>query len=252
MTLAIEISNPTAAGPGCGVALTAGGEGGWVDQELLKPMRPGARGGHDDDLMPAIDRLFVRRGVAPRGVGTVVVSIGPGGFTGLRVACAAAKMIAAAADGGGAQCVAVPTALVAAHAMRDALARGGPMVVTLAAKGETAWAQAFECGGGNAGIIARGSGGLIAASDLAGLWEGGVRILAGDRFLPRSMREEAERLGMAIVEPELSATACLEASRGLPRIDPVELVPLYPREPDAVTLWRTRKGAARAEPGSSG
>jgi hypothetical protein len=35
----------------------------------------------------------------------------------------------------------------------------------------------------------------------------------------------------------------------LPAIDPAALVPLYPREPDAVTLWRKLHGPA-ALPGA--
>jgi NhaP-type Na+/H+ or K+/H+ antiporter len=56
------------------------------------------------------------------------------------------------------------------------------------------------------------------------------------------MREAASTARMAIVEPVFDAAACLRVGATLAPIDPVELVPIYPREPDAVTLWRARKG----------
>ena len=49
-------------------------------------LRPGVPAG--DDLVAAIDRLFARTGVAPRGIRAIGVSVGPGGFTGLRTAVA--------------------------------------------------------------------------------------------------------------------------------------------------------------------
>ncbi len=49
---------------------------------------------HDDDLLAAVDRLFGRLRLAPADTGVVGVSTGPGGFTGLRVAVATAKMLA--------------------------------------------------------------------------------------------------------------------------------------------------------------
>jgi len=240
--LAIETSNPAAAGGGCGVALSGVMGGGVVDEELLMPPLPGARGGNDDDLMPALDRLFRRCKVSPRDVRVVAVSVGPGGFTGLRVACAAGKMIAEAA---GALCVAVPTAHVVARGMEGLVRERGPMIVTLAAKGETTWAQVFTPDEqfGRVGPI--GPGGLITAAEIADLYRTGVRSLVGDRFLPISIRAEAERWGLVIVEPVLSARACLEVGRELSRIDPAELVPMYPREPEAVTLWRERHAAQK-------
>lgn len=246
LILAIEISNPS-AGRGGGVAL-ADDAAGWVEVEPLREAQHRGRGaaragqgGNDDDLMPAIDRLFARRGARPREVGTVVVSVGPGGYTGLRIACAAGKMIAEVA---GARCVAAPTAVVVAQRVSDeAWSRGG-VAVALASKGGdagSAWVQRVERGSAGA----RGGGGaghVMHAEDLAGLDEHGVRTLVGDRFLPESFRARAAGMGWTVIEPTFDPAACIEARRvfGLPEIDPVELVPLYPREPDAVMLWKAK------------
>ena len=67
---------------------------------------------HDDDLLPAIVRLYKRCALVPGMTDAVGVSIGPGGFTGLRIAVSTGKMMAEAT---GAKIVAVPTALVVAE-----------------------------------------------------------------------------------------------------------------------------------------
>lgn len=61
---------------------------------------------HSEGLMPALDALLQRCGVALQDVGAVACSVGPGSFTGLRVGVAAAQGIAAARD---LPCAAVPT-----------------------------------------------------------------------------------------------------------------------------------------------
>ena len=53
-----------------------------------------ARRVHDVDLIAAVDRLFARLGLEPSDLGVVGVSVGPGGFTGLRIAVSTAKMFA--------------------------------------------------------------------------------------------------------------------------------------------------------------
>ena len=234
--LAIECSNPGSGrgggpgGPGVAIGRLAGD-----GVELLgtEPVLPSGRGGHDDDLMPAIDRLFRRASASPRSgtLARVAVSVGPGGYTSVRVACAAGKMIAEAA---GARCVAVPTAQVAIESLPDH-ARSGHIAVALAGKGVSSWVQVF--------LAQREAevGRITSERDIQSLHGAGVRLLVADDFLPAPMRVAAERVGMAILPPSFDAAACLRLGARLPTLDPADLVPLYPREPDAVTLWRTRK-----------
>ncbi len=234
--LAIECSNPGAGtgggsgGPGVAIGLLVGD-----GVELLgsEPVRPTGRGGHDDDLMPAIDRLFRAASITPRGgtLARVAVSIGPGGYTSVRVACAAGKMIAEAT---GAGCVAVPTAHVAIESLAESV-RVGHVAVALAGKGESSWVQVFLA------MREVESGRIMTASDIELLHASGVKLLVADAFLPASMRSAAERVGMAIVPPTFEAVACMRIGARLPILDPADLVPMYPREPDAVTLWRARK-----------
>ena len=51
---------------------------------------------HGRSLVPALDRLLKKAGIAPRDLGLVAVDVGPGSYTGVRVGVAAARMIALA------------------------------------------------------------------------------------------------------------------------------------------------------------
>ncbi|MFG0241281.1 MAG: hypothetical protein ACF8R9_00710 [Phycisphaerales bacterium JB054] len=236
LTLAIEASNPSAAGSTPGVVLgrvTREPQRG-ANVELLgvELLRSTAR--HDDDLLPAVERLWssaAESGVVKqrREIGCVAVSVGPGGFTGLRVAIAAGKMIAEVL---GARCVAVPSACVVARRVAADFPR--PFAVLLASKRETTIATVF----------ADGAPGDAKEIDAAGLAALGVGGLIADSFLPESIAAEAARLGLRLAEPVFDPAACLEASADLPSVDPASLAAIYGREPEAVRKWRELHGPA--------
>jgi tRNA threonylcarbamoyladenosine biosynthesis protein TsaB len=269
-TLAIEISNPssgprgpradgTLAGPGVALGRTDDeGDAVLLGAELL---REGTR--HDDDLMPAIDRLMDRHSARPAELSRIAVSIGPGGYTSLRIAVATAKMLSEAT---GAETIAVPSTAVAAYQIPGAHA---PAIVCLASKHDAAYGELLPPPlrdsdwwrlHGRPG--AERLVGLAAAAELdaqlrAGLsWlhslplgmitAGAVEALRpaaliADSFLPAPMREAAERVGAEVVEPVFAPASVLYLSEGRSPIDPVALSPLYGREPEAVTQWRVRK-----------
>lgn len=245
--LAIEISNPgagiraddagTRSGPSVALGRADGATVHLVDREWLRPTPAGTRGGIDDDLMPALDRLFARVGTPARQVlsagGRVAVSIGPGGYTSVRIACAAGKMIAEAA---GVKAVAVPTDAALARSARRDSAVTGPLAVALAGKGDSAWVRVHTADQ----TVPTEPGRLITAADFPHLR---INTLIADAHLPRDMRTAAEGLGLRIIEPTYDAAAVMELGAIFSAIDPVELNPLYPREPDAVTLWRARSRA---------
>ncbi len=276
-TLAIETSNPSAgprgryahgedhtilAGPGVALGRPHSTPGlrdhlEVVDAEALNDLESGS-----DDLMAAVDRLCRRAAVSPVEIGRVAVSVGPGGYTALRTAIAAAKMIAEAT---GARTVAVPSASVAAWC----IAITPPALVCLASKGETTHATLLPAaarsgpwweGTGRAAV-----GGLVGAEAVALLDElisGGRQWIAAscpigvigaaaveairparliaDGFLPEPIRAAARRIGAEVVEPIFAASSVLAISAHTPPVDPLTLAPTYPREPDAVTQWRRR------------
>lgn len=228
-TLAFELSNPTSGGPDAS-SLALGRGKSVIATEHVVPAAPRS---NEDDLFPAIQRLLSRAGIRPADLraGRMAVSVGPGGYTGLRVACAAAKVLAETLS---AVCVPVPTALVALHAHRQGSVAAQPAAVALASKSDSAWVYVEGDDDPTAAKF------LHAATVDQVLKRRGVGVLIADAHLPGAIREACAELGVSVVAPALSAAACLEVSAGLGAIDPALLVPVYAREPDAVTLWKHR------------
>lgn len=232
--LGIETSNPSACppghrpAPGVAVARARGGGVEVLGREALDLSNP-----HQDDLLPAIDRVCRVAGLRPRDLGGVAVSAGPGGFTALRIATAASKMIAEAT---GALCWSVPTA----HALALRVETTGAFAVALASKGETAWIARF------ADPRTPMDPGLI--RDAASLEALKITLLVADSFLPVSIKAACERLGVTLTPPMFDAAAVIECALVLEPIDPAMLVPIYPREPEAVTKWRALHGEGTREP----
>ena len=191
---------------------------------------------HGDHLMDVIDRSCRAAGVGARDLRLIAVSAGPGGFTGLRVACATARAVA---DAVGAQAIGVPSALVAARTLvregRLDPAGGARACVLLAAKPDDAWCTtvAFDSGMPRvfeAGLMPAGQAlAHVAIGDLhaRALWP----AIAADGWL----------------DARFSAIACLEVGEALvatgASADPMLLAPIYPRAPEAVTLWERRHGS---------
>ena len=221
----------------------AGGEVGLRTPDGTDRLRPVAGGGpgREDPLVPTIDRLVREAGLAPGDLRAVAVSAGPGGFTGLRISTVATKLLAEALS---IPAIAVPSAQAVAS-----LAPGdGPVLVALAAKRGTAYLAGFR--GRGAATTALGEAATGDVDTFAALVAacGTVPTLVADRHLPPGIAARAAELGVAIVEPVHSARAILalgEAAlaRG-ERTDPLALGPIYPREPEAVTIWNARHGDA--------
>lgn len=193
---------------------------------------------NEDRLMVAVDEAMKAAGLAPRHLKRIAVSVGPGGYTSVRLAVTTAKCIAEVT---GAQCVGVPTTLVAA-VVRAARGAKGAFGVALASKGSDAFVQAFDNLGNSLG-----DGALLDAPGLEALRQRhAIEALLCDQFLPEAMRAHALAAGLSLEALVLDPVGCLAASRGLTGVDPVSLVPLYPREPEAVTKWRTMHGTKKA------
>lgn len=216
----------------------------------VEPVAPASR--HADDLTPALQRLSQRVGVEPGRIAVVAVSVGPGGFTALRMATATGAMIAWAT---GAACVALPTSVVAAQRwfMRGRTrtdahpapeAHAPRLAVALAGKHDTVHLTALAAASPHPRVLdAR----VLAAADVAS-WIGAhrVEVLLADEHLPAPVRTAVLSAGTPIDPLALEAESCLHAAASWPRVPAHALVPFYAREPEAVTLWRARHGPARA------
>jgi tRNA A37 threonylcarbamoyladenosine modification protein TsaB len=223
--LAIEASNPSASAPGvCVGRVSADGVGA---VEVLGAWIAEDSGRSGDGVMDAVDRACRAAGVGPRDLDAVAVSIGPGGFTALRIATTSAKAMAFAL---GIPVIPVPTALVAARAV-DASDR--PSVIALASKKDLAHLTLLHPDGAFESLGVLDAHGIPA----------GVRSLVADAFLPEPFAVRAAAMGLERLTLMLSPRACLEAAAGLDAVPPDALSPLYAREPDAVTQWRVRHGS---------
>ncbi len=228
LVLGIEISNPTSSDdpdrPAAEVALAPADR---PEDALIEPVRTGKG---EDDLIPAIDRLCARAGARPAQLACIAVDVGPGAFTGLRVAVAAAKLLAEAT---GARVVPVPAWDVARIGLAPGAPVSDPLLVCLASKGPRTHGTLLRAGAAPEPL------GMITAEHLPGLAPGAI---VADRFLPEPMRRWAADSGADLLPLRLGAGGVLLAARGRAPVDPLALEPFYAREPDAVTQWRERRG----------
>lgn len=224
LILAIEASGREAS-----VALRKG-EG----SPFLEPARTSRR--HEDDLMPAIGRAFARSGARPPELSIVCTSVGPGGFTGLRIAVATAKMLALAL---GCRIVAVRESEAMLEAAGDLR---GQTVVCLAGK-RGCYATTF-CSGA---VKGQGPVELLAAEAIAerAAALGARRILVSQPLADaRDLADRAAAAGIESVEIRPNALHVLTVGARLAAagefVQAGRLLPEYAREPEAVRLWKRR------------
>ena len=180
-----------------------------------------ARHGHAALISELARAALAKAGVEPDEITHVAAGRGPGSFTGLRVALAAAKgfSLATGASGTGVSCLAA-----AAHAA-STRADGGHIIATADTRRGSFFAQLFTAAADPlSGIIE------IDPEDhipLAGAWHGAMVIGAGAGPL-------AEALDDAGLRPDLSAppidslqVARLAETRILKGLDQEPLLPLY-------------------------
>ncbi len=221
IVLALTTSTPIAS-----VALTDG-------DRVLAEIAHGDPRGHAERLFDLVDRVLVASGRARADIGLVACDVGPGSFTGVRIAVASAKGIA---EGLGVPLCGVVSLDAMAAQARAASPSHALVAAAIDAKKDELYVAVYE----------------------------GDRVLSPPSHVPRS--EAAERVlavtggrpfvsiadaadlaafapgaALALVEPPSAAVvARLGASRfaaegaASSSFDPAEVVPLYVRAPDAV------------------
>lgn len=246
-TLAIETSGRH------GSVVVARGTEILTERELPPPMR------HAAELMPAIRDLVHACGWAPGDIEHIYLSLGPGSFTGLRIAVAAVRAMVQALAATGRMCriVGIPSLdVIAANAPAEF-----PVVVPiLDAKRAQVFAAMYErIGGGAGGALTRVAEASLVdpATFLARTAEravamagptGKVAILGEGIDYHRPAIQSA---GPAIVELDKSlwpgrarsvlALGNAMAARG-EFTDPAHLLPIYIRLPEAEEVWRKKQG----------
>lgn len=90
-----------------------------------------------EELVPLLSALLEEAGSSWRDLDLLVPVVGPGSFTGVRTALAAARMLALAAD--------LPVLPVSSlEAMAAAAGEGAPLLAVIPGRRGTAWVQAFD------------------------------------------------------------------------------------------------------------
>ncbi|HEX9118465.1 MAG TPA: tRNA (adenosine(37)-N6)-threonylcarbamoyltransferase complex dimerization subunit type 1 TsaB [Anaerolineae bacterium] len=229
MLLALDTSTRQA-----GIALYDGGRGLVAEYNWYSGHQ------HTVELMPEIAHLLVQAGETAAGLSAVAVALGPGSFTGVRVALAAAKGLALARD---LPLLGVPTLDVLAYPHQ---AETRPVIALLqAGRGRVCWAP---YGHGTQGW---GSQAPFALATVAGLAANlaGPAVFAGE-LSPGDRQMLAEQWGdrVSLLPPALAlrragylaemAWTRLAAGE---RADPANLNPIYLQEP---VTFPTRPGTA--------
>lgn len=235
IALGIEASNPSAGGASVAVAsLTRGADGWRVEHRGSELLDVSDR--RRDDLMPAIDRLCQRAGISPMDFGLIAISAGPGGYTAVRTAVAVGAGLVLATR---AKAVCVPTELALAIGVDWGAEPGSAFAIALASKRGEAWVRAFD----SDGVPIAAGRPMDEAGFSALIEQAGIARLVVDRFCPESWRARAVEMGVEVVPPTFSAAAVIEAGAGMAWTGAEGLAPIYPREPEAVRVWRERHGS---------
>jgi len=176
------------------------------------------------ELIPTADALLKDHELRPNDINQLYVSVGPGSFTGLRMAIAAAKMLALTNPN--LKLVAVPTLDALAFQNRQA---DKPVAICLNIKRGTMYCAAYQ---GGQQIVAPA---LRSLDDLLASIDDPTQLsLVSEVDLEHPAQLSFEN---AIVDPRSTWTIG-HAHAGEGRFTaPADLLPLYIREPEAVTLW---------------
>jgi len=183
---------------------------------------------HNLELMPVVAELCEQHRIRPGELCELYISLGPGSFTGLRIAIATAKMLTLTNPA--LRLIGVPTIDVLAEQYKGAAEH---VAVCMNIKRGTMYAGVYREGAAVIEPALRSADDLLkdAPRPLAIVAEVDTGIQPGD---------DIAVVASESIEADASVTWLLGkayADQGR-YTDPRELVPLYIREPEAVTLWK--------------
>ncbi len=188
------------------------------------------------DLAPAVADLLAGAAWGPRDVSAVVVSRGPGSYTGLRVGLMSAKTFAYAA---GCALLAIDTfAVIAAQAPAEA----DPLDVIADAQQQKVYLQRFQGGAPASALVIRPAAEWLAHAPAPWASGPGLRLHRGR--LPAEVRAVEESLWEPRAESLLALA--LKRWRAGERDDVFAVEPLYLRPSSAEEQWQ-RRAATPAE-----
>lgn len=201
---------------------------------------------HAAQIVPIIDGLCRRRGWQPQQLEELYVSIGPGSFTGLRIAVTLAKTMALTT---GVKLVAVPSSMVL---VRNAPVEARHVIIVLDAKRGQVFTARFEREGDQ--WIEREPAHLDRLVDMIARAPRPVYLIG--EGLPYHRQAVPDNDPQVIVTPpeqwRARATMTAEVGMMLARqghyADPLTLAPIYIRLPEAEEKWlAAQQGAAASQ-----
>jgi tRNA threonylcarbamoyl adenosine modification protein YeaZ len=189
-----------------------------------------------DDVMPTIATLAEDLSVSPQLIKLVVLSIGPGGFTGLRTSVAIAKMVSLVS---GAKIVAIESAITTVVSSEP---QPGSYFVISGVKQDSFWLSKVTPGG----EFWQCNSGLSSLEEFQSRL-GEVEGVFGDTYAPEIVSELCASSDTPFLPVAPTATSLLHLGQKYFQkgvfTNPLALVPLYPREPEAVRLWKNKHGS---------
>lgn len=194
---------------------------------------------HATDLFDALEGLLSAAGWRPKEIEECCVSVGPGSFTGLRVAVTTARHLSLAC---GCRIVAVPTLDAVAEASRHGLADGAHMAAILDAKRSRVFGAVYR----------RDGDAMTALSPAAeipfdALYAAAPKPCAVSGEGVKYHRAAIEACRANVLEEHLwwpTAGGVWRLGRRMAKLGRFtprgELVPLYVRRPEAEEVWEQR------------
>ncbi len=213
-----------AAGAACSAAVWRAGE---IRAHHFETMTRG----QSERLVPIIEAVMAEAGIAYAELDAIAVTLGPGGFTGVRIGLATARALALACDR---PLIGLSNFEAVAAAVPEDVCRGRTLAVLIDAKRSDLYVQAFT-----AGIEPVTGARAIAVGELDDFLPPGPLVLAGDAVAAAHSRLQAAGREVAVatsaVHADAAQVAVLAAGRPLPEIAAPPPGPIYLRAPD-VTL----------------
>lgn len=203
----------------------------WRDGELIERSCPAGRS-HSETLLPLVRELLAEAALTIRQLDAIAFGVGPGAFTGLRVACGAAQGLAVSAD-----LPLIP--ITSLEAM--AAASGGKQVLALldARMGEV---YSAACVANEAGWAVQGEIRVTAPVDIDFSGKTADWLACGNALKAYPLLAERGMLAGLAVLPDILPVASWLARLAAPRLvrgegmDPALAVPLYIRDKVAKTV----------------
>ncbi len=207
----------------------------WVDGRVVAQESHDLPRGQAEAMLPMLDRVRQASGLAFDDMDRLAVAVGPGHFTGLRVALATARGLALAT---GKPLIGITTTAAVAAAVTSPERQGAILLVALDSKRTEAYVQAFDAEGHPLDDVAALAPEAYAA-DAGSRWPRARFIVAGDAapaLVAALTRRGAQAVQDFARHPDAASIAALAARAPLPSGLPG---PIY-LHPAAVTPPRVR------------